>query len=90
MTEMEQLDKLSEANGGIHQQRLINILSKQIEQKVLDINQKKQETLKIESDLEEFKNKLKTVRFRLETTNRLLFSDSFCEVLQNSFYQAQN
>ncbi len=59
--EMEQLDKLSETSGGVHMQRSINILNKQIEQKIMEINEKKDGTLKIQGVLEEFETKFNEV-----------------------------
>jgi hypothetical protein len=58
---MEQLDKLSETSGGVHMQRSINILNKQIEQKIMEINEKKDGTLKIQGVLEEFETKFNEV-----------------------------
>ncbi len=61
---IEQLDRLSETSGGMHKQRLINIMNKQIEQKTAEINEKKESVSKVDCALDELKVKLDDVSSR--------------------------
>lgn len=61
--ELENLDKLGELPGGgyAHKMRFINMLRKQIEQKELETQDKKQNIDKLEKQVEELKEKLNNV-----------------------------